>query len=91
MARQKSSGRRVGADNVYDILAVKVALLSQECLLAVVMVIVEVLELPVEASIGPDRVPGHPRSMKGGVAYRPAGECAGALADVVFSVIADAH
>ena len=91
MARQKSSGRRVGADNVNDILAVEVALLTQERLLAVIVVVRKILELPIKASIGPDRVPGHSGGMQGRIANCPAGECAGALADVVFSVIADAH
>ena len=64
------------------IVAVEVALASEEGLLGVIVVVVPILKLPVEPA---HREPGERRC------DRPAGECAAGLVDVLFSVVADAH
>ena len=91
MPRYEARRRRVLADDVNHILAVEVSALAEERLFAVVVVFAEVFELPIKASVGPDRIAGYPRRVKRRVAYRPAGEGTGALAHVVFGVVAHAH
>ena len=78
-------------DDVDDVVAVEMAGFAQEGFFAVVVVLVAVIEMPGDASVGPDGVflgaDGHIL----GVAEGPAGESAGAFFDVVLGVVADAH
>ncbi len=69
-------------DDVDDVLAVEVALVAEERLLAVIVVFCAVFELPREAPVGKPRQLG---------LERPAGEGARCLADIHFGVVAGAE
>jgi hypothetical protein len=60
-------------------------------LLAVVVVVLPVFELPVQSPVGPDGIAGDAGGVERGVADGPSGEGAGALPDVVLGVVADPH
>ena len=78
-------------DNANDVLTVEIARLTQERLLAIVVVPVAELEVPGDTAVGPDRILAGAHRHVLGIPQRPAGEGAGALLDVVFRVVADAH
>ena len=79
------------ADDPHDVLAIEVARLAEEGLLAVVVVLRTVAEVPGYAAIGPDRVFVGTHGHVFGVAHGPAGEGSGGGLDVVLAVVADAH
>ena len=82
MAADEPGGGGLADDDVNDVLAVEVADLTEEGLLAFVVVLFLVLELPGVAAVG---LAGQLR------ADGPAGEGPGALANVHLGVVADAH
>ena len=79
------------ADDIDYVLAVEVALPAEELLLALVVIVRVVLEVPRYAPVGPVRVPLGAQHHVLGVADGPAGEGAGALLDVLFRIAAHAH
>ena len=78
-------------DDVDDVLAVEVAGVAEEGFFGVIVVVVAVVEVPVDAAVGPDGVAAGAGGHIFGVAEGPAGEGAGAFLDVVLGVVADAH
>ena len=82
MPGDEISGRRLGANDIYDVVAVKISGMTQEGFLSVVVVLFLEFEFPVEPAVG---LPGN-HGRKG-----PAGEGPRALPDIVFGIVAHAH
>ena len=82
---------RVLTDDVQYVFSVEPAGLAQERLGAVVVILGPVLELPVEAAVGPDGVPRGSDAHVVLVGYGPTGERTGAGLDVVLVIGPDAH
>ena len=82
VAGDEPGRRRLPDDDVYDVVAVEVALVAEEGLLSIVVVLGLVLELPGEAAQGQAR-----NLRRDG----PAGEGPGALEHVLLGVVAHAH
>ena len=91
LAGDEPTAGRVLTDDVQYVFSVEPAGLAQERLGAVVVVLGPVLELPVEAAVGPDGVPGGSGAHVVLVGYGPTGERTGAGLHVVLVIGPDAH
>src|SRR5215467_8887300 len=86
------AGRRLlASNNNDDVLTVEPAGLAQEGFYTVVVVVVPVLEMPVDATVGPYGVPARPHRHILGVPQGPSGEGPGALLNVLLGVMANTH
>ena len=84
-------GRGIAPYGVYDVLAVEIALLREECLVAVVVIVLPVAEVPGDPAVGPDRVFRCPHGHILDVSQSPSREGSRRLLYVVLRVVADAH
>ena len=91
MARDEARRRILLTDNVDDVFAVEVARLSEEGLLAFVVVFGLIFEVPRDSAVWPDGIALAAQRHILGVAQRPAGEGARRFLDVFLRVVAHAH